>query len=131
MPHLFKRHFTLQEARAQLSRLRRAFQELHDLADSIRATSPRHADARKAADGNGGSDAGSGPYMEVNVRFQAILAELGEEGIQIKDVRRGLVDFPHLKEGREVLLCWQLGEETISYWHELETGFAGRRLLES
>lgn len=128
--HHFKVHFTLQEARARLSRLRRAFQELHDLADSIKAISPRHTAARSAADGNGGSATGSGSYMEANQRFQAILAELEEEGIQVKDVQRGLVDFPHLRDGREVLLCWQLGEDTISYWHEIETGFAGRRLLE-
>lgn len=131
MSHVFKKHFTLQEARARLGGLRRTFQELHDLAGSLRATAHKHAASRAAADGNGGGRTDSGRYMDINLRFQEILKELDDEGIQVKDVGRGLVDFPHLRDGREVLLCWQLGEETISYWHEIETGFAGRELLES
>lgn len=114
-----------------LTRLRRQFQELHDLRDAIRATATRHDEARNARRGNGGGTAGSGDYALANARFQAILHEIAEAGIQIKDVDRGLVDFPHLRDDREVFLCWQLGEDTISYWHEIETGFAGRQLLES
>lgn len=114
-----------------LGSLRRQFQELHDLRDAIRVTAARHEEARKARRGNGGGTAGSGDYAEANARFQAILHEIAEAGIQVKDIDRGLVDFPHLRGDREVFLCWQLGEETISYWHEIESGFAGRQLLES
>ena len=67
--------------------------------------------------------------MAANVRFQEILRDLAEAGIEVKDVGRGLVDFPHLREGQEVFLCWELGEETVSYWHEIEAGYAGRKLL--
>jgi hypothetical protein len=129
--YAFDKHFTVSEARAQVSVLKRAFQELHDLAGHLRANAPRHKAAREASDGNGGSHADSGRYMDVNLRFQEIIKELSELGIQVKDVGRGLVDFPHIREGREVFLCWQLGEETVSYWHEIEAGFAGRRMLES
>jgi hypothetical protein len=52
-----------------------------------------------------------------------------ELGGQVKDLDRGLVDFPALHEGEEVLLCWELGEEEVAHWHGLEEGFAGRRPL--
>ena len=48
-------------------------------------------------------------------------------GIELKDIDEGLIDFPSLHQGRVVHLCWRLGEETIGYWHEITTGFAGRR----
>jgi hypothetical protein len=130
MPY-FDKHFTVAEARAMLPRLRRQFQELHDLQAAIRVTAARHDGAREARRGNGGGTEGSGDYAEANLRFQTILHEIAEAGIQVKDVERGLVDFPHIRDDREVLLCWQLGEATISYWHDLDSGFAGRRLLES
>jgi hypothetical protein len=127
----FKKHFTLAEARAQLPQLKRRFQELYDLRDAIKAGAPRHAAARESDEGNGGGGEGAGAYMETNIRFQQIIRAIQESGIQVKDLDRGLVDFPHLRDGQEVFLCWQLGEDTISYWHEIEAGYAGRRLLES
>ena len=57
------------------------------------------------------------------------LVELNSLGIELKDVRRGLVDFPALMNGREVCLCWHLGEESVSCWHETDAGFAGRQPL--
>ena len=50
-------------------------------------------------------------------------------GVQIKEIDRGLVDFPHVRDGQEVFLCWELGEEDIEYWHELDTGYVGREKL--
>lgn len=50
-------------------------------------------------------------------------------GVQVKDPDRGLVDFPALRDGEEILLCWQLGEERVGHWHGLEEGFAGRKEL--
>jgi hypothetical protein len=54
------------------------------------------------------------------------IQQLIDWGIELKDVQSGLVDFPAMREGREVYLCWRLGEGDIAYWHEIETGFAGR-----
>ena len=48
----------------------------------------------------------------------------------VKDLDRGLVDFPALRDGEEVLLCWQVGEGEVAYWHGLEEGFAGRKPLD-
>jgi hypothetical protein len=56
-------------------------------------------------------------------------AELEELGIQLKDRRIGLVDFPSEFDGRPVLLCWQLGEPSVQFWHDLDAGFAGRQPL--
>ena len=51
------------------------------------------------------------------------------QGVEIKDLDRGLIDFPSPREGRVVFLCWRLGEDRIAYWHEVDAGFAGRRPL--
>jgi hypothetical protein len=55
--------------------------------------------------------------------------ELEELGIQLKDPRLGLVDFPSEMNGRAVLLCWRLGESEVRYWHEVDAGYAGRQPL--
>lgn len=55
--------------------------------------------------------------------------ELGALGCEVKDPMRGLVDFPSLREGREVYLCWQFGEDQVAWWHERSDGFAGRQPL--
>jgi hypothetical protein len=68
---------------------------------------------------------------EAPVSFDAkeALAELEDEGIILRDPERGLIDFTALHNGREVLLCWQLGEDELAWWHFPEDGFAGRRPL--
>jgi hypothetical protein len=58
------------------------------------------------------------------------LAEMDEIGVQVKDLEKGLLDFPSVMEGREVLLCWMQGEDGIGYWHTPEDGFAGRKPLQ-
>jgi hypothetical protein len=61
--------------------------------------------------------------------LRGLLAELNELGVQVKDIDRGLLDFPSVIDGREALLCWQVGEPRIGFWHTPEDGFAGRRPL--
>lgn len=58
------------------------------------------------------------------------LAEIAAMGVQIKDLDIGLLDFPCLVEGKVVLLCWKLGEETITHWHGTDEGFAGRKPID-
>ena len=62
-------------------------------------------------------------------RLRNLAQEINDSGIILKDLERGLVDFPALWEGREVYLCWLLGESSIQFWHEIDTGFAGRQPL--
>ena len=87
--------------------------------------------------GNGGSlDPGRvGELQEAVARaaaqLAAIVGEINELGVQVKDLDRGLVDFParHPEDGATVLLCWELGEPDVAFWHGLEDGFAGRKRL--
>lgn len=59
------------------------------------------------------------------------IAEIRQLGVQMKGIDSGLVDFPAEVNGRSVLLCWQLGEESVQYWHEEDAGFAGRQPVDS
>lgn len=68
-------------------------------------------------------------YVSLLTRLQALVDEICSEGCYLKDLESGLVDFPTLWEGREVYLCWKLGEAEVGHWHEIEAGFAGRRSL--
>ena len=58
-----------------------------------------------------------------------LVDEIGTHGAEVKDLDTGLIDFPALRHGETVLLCWQLGEDEIAWWHTVEDGFAGRRPL--
>ena len=67
---------------------------------------------------------------ELVARNEQMVAEVSDLGVQLKDHSRGLIDFPSMRDGRVVLLCWQLGErDEIEFWHETEAGFAGRQPL--
>ena len=62
--------------------------------------------------------------------MRRLLETVERSGIVLRDIDRGLVDFPALLEDREVYLCWELGEEDVAYWHDLETGYGGREPLD-
>ncbi len=86
--------------------------------------------AEAAAAAGGGGMRGGSAYVAALVRLAENVGQLEALGVQLKDYERGLVDFPSLREGRVVLLCWQLGEgDRIEWWHDLEAGFAGRQPL--
>ena len=70
---------------------------------------------------------------QVGVAFlevRRLLGVLEESGIVLRDIDRGLVDFPAVVDGREIYLCWELGEDEVGYWHELEGGYGGREPLD-
>ena len=122
--------FTLQEANALLpsvkvilARIQRAHRGLSKYRD----------DARKAAEaaeqGGGGIDDG-GAYAIILTEMTSQMSELDALGVQLKDFERGLIDFPSLRDGRVVLLCWQMGEgDKLEWWHDVDAGFAGRTPL--
>jgi hypothetical protein len=69
--------------------------------------------------------------VEAAWRLSDLMRELASLGCQVRDYEQGCVDFPALRDGREVFLCWQLNEERIAYWHEKHTGENGRRPLDA
>jgi hypothetical protein len=122
------RHFTVEEANAELGRIAPLLEELREAKEQLLDDEAREA-LSEASPTNGGGDPGrqvGKAFLEV----RRILVELTEAGIVVRDVDRGLIDFPALREGREVYLCWQLGEDRVAWWHDLESGFGGREPLE-
>jgi hypothetical protein len=68
-------------------------------------------------------------YIRILESFQAAVKNIEDLGVMVKDFDIGLCDFPHKKEGRLVFLCWKQDEDEVSWWHDLESGFAGRQPL--
>ena len=71
-----------------------------------------------------------GERAKAEQRAKDALAEIDSIGVQVKDIDTGLLDFPCELDGRVVLLCWRMGEETITHWHGMEEGFAGRKPID-
>jgi hypothetical protein len=131
-----ERRFTLDEAQRLLD------SELRGLAERMvaaRATS-RDLESRwrrlVIAIGSNGGNMERPEVRELQAAVEASHAELNEivarftaEGVQVKDMDRGLIDFPADVAGQDALLCWHVGEEKIAYWHSPEDGFAGRKPL--
>ena len=122
--------FTIEEANALLPSVR---QILRKIQRSRRRLSAYRHEAKLAAEGAelGGGGMESGVlYATILTDFTDEIAELDTIGVQLKDFDRGLVDFPSLREGRVVLLCWQLGEgDQLEWWHDMDAGFGGRTPL--
>ena len=88
------------------------------------------ATAAAAASNFGGGMVGGTVYVEALYNIGKLTTEINDLGIQLKDHTRGLIDFPTMRGGHLVLLCWELGEpERIEWWHEIDAGFAGRQPL--
>ncbi len=84
--------------------------------------------ATAGVESGGGGLAGGTNYVKSLYKIGKLTTELYEIGVQLKDYSRGLIDFPSLRNGQIILLCWQLGErDRIEWWHETETGLAGRK----
>jgi hypothetical protein len=122
------RHFTVEEANAELARIEPMLVKLRDAKSELLDDEAREA-LTEAAPTNGGGEPGK-QVGEAFLQVRRILGEMTEAGIVVRDVDRGLIDFPAVIDDREVYLCWELGEDEIAYWHDLESGFGGRRPLE-
>ena len=127
MTYLFKKHYTRDEARALLPRVREWLNRLGALRRQIVQYDKTLSELL-----NDGKDAG-GDVVNRSVRaladFKKVAMEFQDRQIQIKDLDRGLIDFPAIIGGKEVFLCWEKDEEDIEFWHDLETGYAGREKL--
>ena len=132
-----ERRFTLEEAQQLLD------SELRALAERMVEERARSRDLearwRKLviAIGSNGGNMERPEVRDLQAAVQASHAELEEivgkftaEGVQVKDMDRGLIDFPAWVGDQDALLCWHVGEERIAFWHSPEDGFAGRKPLE-
>ena len=124
-----ERIFTLVEAQSLLPVLRSLLLEISEVWNHVREVNPKVQQARDNAQFDGYSEFGV-EYVESVSHLMLLIHQIKDMGVLLKDAEKGLCDFPYLRQGKIVYLCWQLGEERIEYWHEIETGFAGREPLD-
>lgn len=120
------RFFTLEEARAALPRVKALMDEVQAARQEILRLRPDVWPALRKAASNGGN-AEAGEMIVHFLRLEAGVKGILKMGMVVKDIDLGLVDFLSRRSGRDVYLCWQYGEPELLYWHELDSGYAGRQ----
>jgi hypothetical protein len=121
------RHYTLEEANAAIGWVGDTIRRLRAAREGLSDEEARDA-LSEAGPTNGGGAPGR-VVSEAFVELRSALVRLQEAEVVLRDLDRGLVDFPSMRDGREVYLCWLEEEDEIGYWHDLEEGFAGRQPL--
>ena len=124
-----ERIFTLAEAQGLIPQLRSLLGEISEAWNHMRELNPDIQKARDAAAFDGFSKSGV-EYVGLVSHLMLLIHQIKDMGVHLKDAGKGLCDFPYMRQGRVVYLCWQLGEERIEYWHDIESGFAGREPLD-
>ena len=123
-----KRYFTIEEANACIPELVDEISQLRPIRNLLAGLHAEITPLLEVASSNGGSKHTT-TLLKETARFKEIVERIAARGCHLKGLDPGLVDFPHLREGREVYLCWQINESKIRYWHEIEDGFEGRQRL--
>ena len=126
MTHQFRHHYTRDEARALLPKIREWLAELQQLRQKLTQQDERIGQLLK------GNDLGGeliNNWVRMLAQTKRVVEEFRSREIQVKDLERGLIDFPAIIGEREVFLCWEQDEDDIEFWHELDTGYAGRERL--
>lgn len=113
-----ERLFTPQSARRELDQVRPAAETMCRLFQALEQKRPARIVSDQKVDS---------AYFALLLRLHGVLEQIARRGVQVKDVQRGLLDFPARRDGRTVLLCWRVGEAGLAFWHEIEAGFAGRQ----
>ncbi len=127
MKHRFTKHYTRAEAEALLPQLRAWLAELNRLREEEQRYEKRLGGLNVEGLDTGGETVNS--WIRALAGMQQVLAEFQKREIFIKDLSRGLVDFPAIIGGREVFLCWESDEDKVEFWHDLDTGYGGRERL--
>ena len=133
--YMIDQHFTLEEANTLLPWLEEKFSQMVPVRDDLAVHQEELIALLRRRRSNGHSSSeeeiaqAQGEVDQLIRDLQQLLQEVSQQGILVRDVGRGLVDFPSIREGREVHLCWLRGESQIDYWHETNIGFAGRQPL--
>ena len=129
------RYFTPSEANEALAKVRPLVEQMVEHHRALREAVEQRDALSAVTSGNGGGfhprvpgDLDAAVEAEA-AEFSSVVRELTELGVQVKDPATGLVDFPSLRDGEEILLCWLLGEDEVAWWHTLDGGFAGRQPL--
>lgn len=123
-----ERHFTVDEANALLPRVEPVLRQLRD-AKNVLTDEEAHAVLSEAGPTNGGGDEGR-QVGEAFLEVRRLLGTMEAAGIVVRDIDRGLIDFPALRDDQEIYLCWEVGEDEITHWHDIESGYGGRQPLD-
>ena len=119
--------FTVEEANALLPAVRRMVVKIQRAHKRLFTYHEAAKLAARGAEQGGGGLANGARYAGLLIELTSHMSEFQALGVQLKDFDRGLVDFPSLRDGRVVLLCWQVGEgDQLKWWHDVDAGFAGR-----
>lgn len=121
------RHYTVEQANAALPWVKERIERLRAAREDFSDEEVREA-LGEATPGNGGGQPGR-VVSEAFLQLQSAAGELDAVEVVVRDLDRGLVDFPALRDEREIYLCWQEGEDAITHWHETDAGFSGRQSL--
>lgn len=127
MAHHFTKHYTREEAQALLPQVRKWLEKLEQARDHL-----VKYDKRLTALMEPGRDAGGdvvNRWAQTMADFRGAMEEFERREILVKDLDRGLLDFPAIIGGKEVFLCWEKDEDDIEFWHDLDSGYAGRERL--
>ena len=123
----FRKHYTREEARELLPQIREWLKHLTQIRKWLEDCDAKVQQLLKEGSDVGGELASN--WVKLVAEFQKLTGQFRQREIFIKDLDRGLIDFPAIIAGREVFLCWEQDEEDIEFWHELDTGYAGRERL--
>jgi hypothetical protein len=127
------RTFTPDEANKALGEVRPVAERLVQLRERMRELGSSQSKLVIAIGGNGGGHtagdlgAAQAELVELSAAASACVRSLDALGVLVKDADLGLVDFPAVRDGEPVLLCWHVGEDSVAFWHGYEEGFAGRK----
>jgi hypothetical protein len=124
-----KKYFTVAEANRLIPQIRSIIEGLRRSRQRLQNQRPAAEALAQKAGGNGGGGETAAYLFDHMETLRRGITKLDAMGVVLKDMERGLIDFPHWRDGREVYLCWKLGEDRIDYWHDIDSGFAGRQPL--
>ncbi len=131
MPH----YYTVQEANARLPELTKLLRQMQEYGQQLAAIQTRVGAVQMAMRSNGQHNPAEDELLataatQLEAGMRKALQTLSDWDIELKDLQRGLVDFPALRKGQPVYLCWELGEPEVAFWHDTTAGYAGRRPLD-
>jgi hypothetical protein len=124
----FSKHYTIEEARALLPSIRVWFDSVEAVQAHLSKLDVRLSSLSSSGDDVGGETVNSS--IKAQAQLQSLALEFASRGIQIKDLERGLIDFPAVRDGKEIFLCWEKGEDDIEFWHDIDSGFSGREPID-